>query len=126
MNQMPDKNLMLWRDRFDDHIRIGIFELLILQVLSEGDEERIDIQFKIGKNTDGVFCRSTSLYTALLKLTVRGLITFHTVQTDEAQNRILYHIEDSGIEYLEYGKRQLTAVMDGVTAFFRQEKRPLS
>lgn len=59
---------MYWRDTFDENIRNGIFALLILQVLSEGDKERRELHREIGVRTDGSFCKTDSLYMTIHKL----------------------------------------------------------
>lgn len=115
---------MTWRDTFDETIRDGIFALLILQVLSEGDKNRHEVHRAIGIRTDGVFCKTASLHLSLHKLLLQKLITFYITPTDEAHGQILYHLEDSGKEYLAYGKIHLKNVTEAILSFFGEEKTP--
>lgn len=104
---------MKWRDRFDETIREGIFALLILQVLSEGDKDRTQLHREIGVRTDGVFCKSDSLL-----LTLHELLLQKMISSCGAHNQIVYHIEEPGKEYLEYGGIHLKHITETLHPFF--------
>lgn len=124
---------MYWRDTFDENIRNGIFALLILQVLSEGDKERRELHREIGVRTDGSFCKTDSLYMTIHKLLLQKMITYSILPTDDAYRETIYHIEGPGKDYLAYGKSRLKTVLQALQLFFGQEmtldeinERPLS
>lgn len=126
--------MMNWRDTFDETIRDGIFALLVLQVLSEGDKDRRELHREIGVRTDGAFCRSNSLKMAIQRLLLQKWVTSYVTPINEAHERTLYHIEESGRDYLEYGRKHLKHVTDALRLFFEwrtpsedtNEESPLS
>lgn len=122
MEQKPEKDYMLWRKKFDETIRNGILELLILEILFDQDRNWHELHREIGVRTDGVFCRTNSLHHMLLRLILQGHVSSNIPQQD-GQTQVLYHIEESGKEYLAYGKRHLERVMDGLSLFFRKEEQ---
>lgn len=123
---------MTYRDLFDETIREGIFAILILQALSKGDKRRTELHHEIGVHTDGVFCKTSSVKTVLQNLLSQELITSRTTSANETPERSLYHIEDSGREYLAYSKIHLKNVAEALRLFFGRgeteetdEKSPL-
>lgn len=122
MKQPVNKHTIVFRKKFDEEIRNGILELLILQALFEQDRKWHELHREIGVRTDGVFCRTNSLHHMLLRLLLRGFISSNFRQRRDAQTRIIYHIEESGKEYLAYGKIHLECVMEGLSLFFQKEE----
>lgn len=110
---------MNWRDTFDETIRDGIFALLVLQALSEGDKCRQEVHREIGIRTDGIFCKTNSVKMTLHRLLLQKLITSDVILTDGVHEQTLYHIENSGKEYLEYGRIHLKNVTEALQMFFK-------
>ncbi len=103
------------KDSINENLRAGYLELLILQILSEKDCYGYEMKNEITERTNGVFTFSTSsLYIPLLRLTDRGYISSRKEIVVGKRFRTYYHIEKTGIEYLEYGKEQFITVVDGI------------
>ncbi|MCH5183743.1 MAG: hypothetical protein J1E00_06170 [Oscillospiraceae bacterium] len=115
---------MNWQNTFDTTVHEGIFALLILQVLSEGDKDRQELHREIGVRTDGVFCRTNSLLQTLRELLLRKWITSYVIPIDETHRQTIYRIEDSGKDYLQYGRIHLKNVTTALRLFFDWEAPP--
>ena len=115
---------MKWREVFDETIRDGLFALLILQVLSERNKTRQEIQGEIGIRTDGVFCKTDSFSLVLEDLLSRKWITSYVIPIDETHRQTIYRIEDSGKDYLQYGRIHLKNVTTALRLFFDWEAPP--
>ena len=105
-----------WKSTVDENVRAGFAELLLLQILSEGDTYGYEMKKAINERTCGVITfNEGSLYIPLLRMSSRGLISSYKEIVTGKRFRTYYHIEDLGKEYLEYGKKRCQEVFAGVT-----------
>ena len=107
--------IMGWREDVEENVRSGIVELLILQLLCERDMYGYEIRRFLDERTDGAFkMKEGSLYGPLYRMSSRGLISSHREMAGEKRFRMYYHIEETGKDYLTYGKEQMDFVFAGV------------
>lgn len=112
------------KNEIDENIRSGLVELLILQLLSEEDMYGYRIRRELAKRTGEVFLmKEGSLYGPLYRLHERNFISSHRELVGEKRFRNYYHIEPSGLEYLEYGKAECERVFDGVKSLFHYTEK---
>lgn len=105
---------MGWKEDIDENVRSGIVELLILHLLCERDMYGYEIRQELVKRTNSAYTmKEGSLYGPLYRMQSRGLISAHKEMAGEKRFRMYYHIEPSGLEYLEYGKEQMKFVYSG-------------
>ncbi|MGN0448770.1 MAG: PadR family transcriptional regulator [Ruminococcus sp.] len=79
----------------------GITELLILSILNKHDSYVYEIVKSITEFSGGLLSISqNTIYTAAYKLESEGKITEYSKLVGKKRTRVYYHIESSGIEYL--------------------------
>ena len=80
----------------------GVAELLILSILKKRDTYIDDIKKTISDITNDVLPMSqNTIYAAAYKLENENKITEYSKLVGRKRTRIYYHIEESGLEYLE-------------------------
>ena len=80
----------------------GVAELLILSILKKRDTYIYDIKKTISDITNDVLPMSqNTIYAAAYKLENENKITEYSKLVGRKRTRIYYHIEESGLEYLE-------------------------
>ena len=80
----------------------GVAELLILSILKKRDTYIYDIKKTISDITNDVLPMSqNTIYAAAYKLENENKITEYSKLVGTKRTRIYYHIEESGLEYLE-------------------------
>ena len=85
-----------------DAFKKGSLEMLILKLLSVQDCYGYQLTQIMKKESDGLIqIPSGSLYPTLYKLLDNGYITEYTVKSGKRQERIYYHLEESGADYLK-------------------------
>lgn len=106
---------MEWKTDIEENVRSGIVELLILHLLCERDMYGYEIRQFLSQRTGGAYeMKEGSLYGPLYRMSSRGLISSYKKMAGEKRFRMYYHIEESGREYLAYGKEQIDFVFAGV------------
>ena len=84
-----------------DAFKKGSLEMLILKLLSVPDRYGYQLTPIMKKESDGLIqIPSGSLYPTLYKLLDSGYITEYAVKSGKRQERIYYHLEESGAGYL--------------------------
>jgi PadR family transcriptional regulator PadR len=79
----------------------GVAELLILSILKKNDTYIYDIKKIISKiSNDSLPMSQNTIYAAAYKLENEGKITEYSKLVGRKRTRIYYHIENSGLEYL--------------------------
>ncbi len=116
---MEWKNDADWKATIDENLRMGLTELLILQLLCERDMYGYEIKKLLAERTDNAITfGESSLYIPLLRITSRGLISSRKEYVTGKRFRTYYHIEDFGKKYLAYGKEQYKLLFSTVTKLF--------
>ena len=106
---------MKWKKDIYENVRGGIVELLILHLLRERDMYGYEIRNTLAERTLNAFdIKDAALYGPLYRMSSRGLISSRKVLVGEKRFRVYYHIEDTGVQYLEYGIEQLRFVFSGI------------
>ena len=106
---------MEWKTDIEENVRSGIVELLILHLLCERDMYGYEIRQFLSQRTGGAYeMKEGSLYGPLYRMSSRGLISSYKKMAGEKRFRMYYRIEESGREYLAYGKEQIDFVFAGV------------
>ena len=85
-----------------DNFKKGSLEMLILKLLSVQDCYGYQLTQILKQESNGLIqIPSGSLYPTLYKLLDNGYITEYTVKSGKRQERIYYHLEESGVDYLK-------------------------
>ncbi len=83
-----------------DNFKRGTIELLLLTLLSEGDKYGYQLFDELSTRSLGLYTlKESSLYPPLYRMLGKGLITSRD-QLVNGRNRVYYHIEPAGSEYL--------------------------
>ena len=114
---------MKWKKDIYENVRGGITELLILRLLCERDMYGYEIRNTLAERTMKAFdLKEAALYGPLYRMSSRGLISSRKELVGEKRFRVYYHIEDEGIQYLEYGIEQIRYVFSGIMNLLDWEK----
>lgn len=106
---------MKWKKDIYENVRGGIVELLILHLLRERDMYGYELRNTLAERTLKAFdIKDAALYGPLYRMSSRGLISSRRELVGEKRFRVYYHIEDAGIQYLEYGIEQIRFVFSGI------------
>lgn len=90
------------RMKAKDNFKKGSLEMLILKLLSVQDCYGYQLTQILKQESNGLIqIPSGSLYPTLYKLLDNGYITEYTVKSGKRQERIYYHLEESGVDYLK-------------------------
>ena len=96
------------KDNLEESLRMGMTELLILNLLNEKERYGYEIRQVLQERTHNVFSYEleSSIYGPLRRLEERKLISSHSETVKGKRIRRYYHIEKEGIDYLEYGRNR--------------------
>lgn len=95
-------------------LRKGTVEMLTLHLLSLGDMYGYRLRQYFDKLSNGEFIvTDASLYPTLYRLVKKGLIS-ERIEQHDLRKRKYYHIEQSGIDYLEESLREYRILQDAV------------
>ena len=96
-----------------DNFKRGTIELLLLTLLNEGDKYGYQLANELETKSLGHYTlKESSLYPPLYRMLEKGLITSHD-QLVKGRNRVYYHIEQTGKEYLVELKKNYLALTEG-------------
>lgn len=94
---------------------IGVTELLILSILKNSDNYVYGITQDIAKYSDGLLAvPQATIYTATYKLERNGYISEYSTSVGKNRVRVYYHIEASGLNYLDKISQIYRRTYDGV------------
>lgn len=109
-----------WKNSIDENLRMGFLELMILHMLQEKDMYGYEIKKELSVRTRNKFAFGEgSLYIPLVRMAKRGLVSSYKEHAVGKRYRTYYHIEEEGVKYLEYGKKQMRLINEGVNALFK-------
>lgn len=115
---------MSWQQYADENVRGGMLEFLILHLLTERDMYGYEIRQKLAERTNQMFdMQQGSLYGAFYRMENKKWITSYKKMGETNHQRMYYHIEQSGREYLDYGKKQFFKVFSGIVQLFNWEEQ---
>lgn len=98
---------------------IGVTELLILSILKKSDNYVYGITQDIAKYSDGLLTvPQATIYTATYKLERNGYISEYSTSVGKNRIRVYYHIEASGLSYLDEISEIYRRTSDGVEHVF--------
>lgn len=93
----------------------GITELLILSILKEKDSYVYEITKKISEySKENLSISQNTIYAATYKLEGDSKISEYSKLVGKKRTRIYYHIEESGIKYLNELEQQFFKTVEGV------------
>ena len=111
-----------WRAYVDENVRSGIVELLMLHLLTERDMYGYEIRQELEKRTGKIYIlKEGTMYVSLYRMESRGLIESYKEYVVNNRFRMYYRINESGREYLAYGKQQIYDVFGGIDMLFKWE-----
>ncbi len=110
-----------------ESLRTGITELLILDILTEGDSYGYDVFKKLTDRTNNVFkVFHTAIYTYLRRLLAKGLIEVRAEQeavANVSRRMVIYGITENGRIYLDEGRKLYKTITGQATAVLFAKKK---
>lgn len=98
---------MNWQKNFEDNLSSDLIDILILNLLTEQDMYGYELMQILDERTHGVFSGPYArIFGPLMRMMSKGYISSYEEPSSEEHSRHYYHIENSGREYLEYGRSQ--------------------
>lgn len=98
-----------------DNIKRGTAELVVLSMLKEEDLYGYKLGQKIKKLGEGkIFFPEGTLYPTLYRLTDEKYISRYEVKIGKVPHRVFYHMEQKGLEYLEYILKEYLTISEGI------------
>ncbi len=103
--------------KYRDGFKKGSLELLILKILSEKDCYGYEITQLLKEHSKGaISVPEGSLYPALYKLEENGYVSNKKVLIGRRRERVYYHLEPSGQDYLQEITVAYWEVADGISS----------
>lgn len=108
----------------NNNLITGITDFLVLYILSEnGDSYVYEICKMIETNSNHLLNIShNTIYTVVYKLENDGKISEYSQRVGKKRTRIYYHIEPSGLEYLDKLKDDYNSLTQGIAQLFKNLK----
>ncbi len=98
-----------------DGLKRGTIEIMLLSLLRQKDMYGYDICREIEEKSNGLYVVTEgSLYPVLYRMLEKGYITDRSEKVGKRRTRVYYHIEQSGIDYLEEIKREYFSLHSGI------------
>ena len=108
---------MAWQDDVTENIKVGLVEILILALLTTEDMYGYKIKTELAQKTNNaIVLKEGSLYGPIYRMEQRNLISSRTESVCGKRFRKYYHIEASGIEYLDYAVKEFRFIFDGANS----------
>ena len=93
----------------------AVLEMLILRLLTEEDKYGYQLKTEINKRSEGFITLTEGvLYPPLYRMSHKGMISERKVIVNVRRERVYYHIEPAGIEYLEMLEQEYDNYVEGV------------
>ena len=93
----------------------GVASLVILSLLKQEDMYGYQLVQEMERQSGGsLSTQEGSLYPVLYRLLEQGYISDRKVLVGKRMNRIYYHLESAGADYLDQLVKEYTAVVNGV------------
>lgn len=100
-----------------DGLKRGTIEIILLSLLSQRDMYGYDICRSIEETSNGLYVITEgSLYPVLYRMLEKGYITDRSEKVGKRRTRVYYHIEQSGINYLEEIKGEYFSLHNGIVS----------
>jgi PadR family transcriptional regulator PadR len=97
-----------------DNLKKGTAEMVILSLLSQEDMYGYALTQKLASISEKLFTlREGSLYPVLYRMIKKGYVTDYQKQVGK-RVRKYYHIEESGLVYLDHILKEYSAVHTGI------------
>ena len=98
-----------------DNLKRGSVDLLLLTLLRDEDMYGYQITQELEKRSSGRYkLAESSMYPILYRMIDKGLISDRRELVGKRRVRVYYHIEPSGVEYLDHIREEYLSVIGGV------------
>ncbi len=105
---------MSWKDDIEENIKCGLVEILILKLLATEDMYGYQIKTELfERSNNAIIIKEGSLYGPLYRMQERELISCCKKMVGEKRFRNYYHLEEKGIEYLNYALAKFDEIFSG-------------
>lgn len=96
-------------------LKRGTIELALLSLLSHKDMYGYEICQQLKENSHGLYVVTEgSLYPVLYRLIEKGCISDRSELVGKRRTRVYYHIEQSGVDYLNEIKNEYFSMHNGL------------
>ncbi|MBD9097800.1 MAG: PadR family transcriptional regulator [Ruminococcaceae bacterium] len=98
-----------------DNVKRGSVELLLLTLLKSEDMYGYQLSQELEARSGGLYSlQESSMYPTLYRLVDKGFISDRHVKVGKRRTRVYYHLEDSGVAYLEEIRKEYLSLFRGV------------
>ncbi len=105
---------------FNQSLKRGTIEVLILTLLSEEDKYGYQLAQEMEERSEGRYTiLETSMYPILYRMLEKKMISDRTVVVGERRRRVYYHIEEAGRAYLVSLRREYLSLTRGVLSILQ-------
>lgn len=102
--------------------RRGVMSLVVLALLEREDMYGYQLVTEISQQSGGrITTQEGSLYPVLYKLEDAGLISSRKIPAGKRRQRIVYHLEPTGIQHLREMTEEYRSVVEGVFMIIGEE-----
>lgn len=118
--ELIDNNARLYMEKTKSNLLSNLkkatIEMFLLKLLSEHDMYGYQLSQELKKRSDGRYSiLEGSMYPILYRLSDQKQISFYEEKAGKRQTRVYYHLEPSGLDYLNELKRSYFAYTDMIT-----------
>lgn len=111
MNKIGDS--MEKKSNLLTNLKKATIEMMLLKLLSEEDMYGYQLSQELKKRSNGSYTiLEGSMYPILYRLSDQNHISFFEKKVGKRQTRVYYHLEESGLKYLEELKQSYSDYMD--------------
>lgn len=106
-----------------DGLKRGTIELVLLSLLTKKDMYGYEICQQLKeKSNDKYVVTEGSLYPVLYRLIEKGCISDYSERVGKRRTRVYYHIEQSGIDYLNEIKNEYFSMHKGILLLLNEKE----
>lgn len=121
---MEEMDLHTIQKDIEENLKVGLLDILILKLISEGDTYGYDIRNKLRDLSNGAITISDgSLYGPLYRLEKKNLISSYRKIVGEKRFRIYYHIEEKGLKHLKIAMNEYIKFYDAANSILGLKKQ---
>lgn len=100
-----------------ENLKRGTIELMVLSLLQEEDKYGYQLVHELFSRSKGLYVlQEGSMYPSLYRLLEKGMISDYKKLVGKKRTRVYYHLEPSGVEYLNILVREYKAITAGINA----------
>lgn len=110
-----------------ENLKRGTIEMLLLTLLAEEDMYAYQLTQELSLRSQGLFqFQGASMYPALYRMVDKKLISSRKEIVGKRRERVYYHIEPEGLEYLNEISKEYQDMARGILNILNYRKEPVN